>query len=164
MAESQPWLQNSVERLYAKPTEGHISLGRGLRGVLFLVPTLVLFALLWFSSPPSQRPTRLIWGAVLAIGWNVIVSGVRVAAEWERGVILRLGKLQALRGPGILYVIPVIESVQFVDTRTLSPDFWSYGLVLKKATFIGLMPLVNVLAAISFKVPVRLILRPTRKL
>ncbi|MEM6518436.1 MAG: SPFH domain-containing protein [Cyanobacteria bacterium P01_D01_bin.71] len=49
----------------------------------------------------------------------MVVSGVRVAAERERDTILRLGKLQDLRGPGILYVIPIIESVQFVDTRTL---------------------------------------------
>jgi regulator of protease activity HflC (stomatin/prohibitin superfamily) len=35
------------------------------------------------------------------------------------GSFLRLGKLQDLRGPGLLYVIPAIESVQFIDTRTL---------------------------------------------
>lgn len=115
----QPASHDSGEKLYAKPTEGHLSLGRGVRGAIFAIPTLVLFALLWFGGSPLQRPTRLVAGAVLALGWNVMVSGVRVAAEWERGVILRLGKLQDLRGPGILYVIPILESVQFIDTRTL---------------------------------------------
>jgi regulator of protease activity HflC (stomatin/prohibitin superfamily) len=111
--------QKPVEKLYAYPTGNHISLGKGLRAVLFTVPALVLFALLWLAGSPLQRPPRLVAGAVAALGWNVIVSGVRVAAEWERGVILRLGKLQDLRGPGLLYVIPAIESVQFIDTRTL---------------------------------------------
>jgi len=37
----------------------------------------------------------------------------------ERGVILRLGSFQAVRGPGLLYVIPVLEYVRFLDTRTL---------------------------------------------
>jgi regulator of protease activity HflC (stomatin/prohibitin superfamily) len=87
--------------------------------VLVFFPSLLLFALLWFGSAPQQRPVRLGGGVAVAILWNILVSGVRVAAEWERGVILRLGKLQDLRGPGILYVIPVIESVQFIDTRTL---------------------------------------------
>ncbi|MEM1308814.1 MAG: SPFH domain-containing protein [Cyanobacteria bacterium P01_H01_bin.153] len=66
---------------------------------------------------------RLIGEAIAALEWNMVVSGVRVAAERERDTILRLGKLQDLRGPGILYVIPIVESVQFlvqfIDTRTL---------------------------------------------
>jgi regulator of protease activity HflC (stomatin/prohibitin superfamily) len=106
-------------RVYAKPTEGHLSLGRGLRQVLFLVPMVILFALLFFGLPPRQRTVGLVGGAIAAIFWSFLVNGVRVAAEWERGVILQLGKLQDVRGPGLLYVVPVIESVQFIDTRTL---------------------------------------------
>ncbi|MBW4481575.1 MAG: SPFH domain-containing protein [Tildeniella torsiva UHER 1998/13D] len=106
-------------RVYAKPTEGHVSLGRGLRQVLFLVPMAMLFALLFFGLPIRQRTVGLTAGAIVAVLWNVVVSGVRVAAQWERGVILQLGKIQDVRGPGLLYVVPVIESVQFIDTRTL---------------------------------------------
>ena len=106
-------------RVYAKPNEGHVSLGRGVRQVLFLVPVAVLFALLFFALPPRQRTVGFTAGAIVAVLWNVVVSGVRVAAEWERGVILQLGKIQDVRGPGLLYVVPVLESVQFIDTRTL---------------------------------------------
>ena len=106
-------------RVYAKPTEGHVSLGQGVRQVLFLVPMAVLFALLFFGPPLRQRPVGLTAGAIVAVLWSVVVSGVRVAAEWERGVILQLGKIQDVRGPGLLYVVPVLESVQFIDTRTL---------------------------------------------
>jgi len=42
-----------------------------------------------------------------------------VAAQWERGVVLRLGKFQSVKGPGLLYIIPVIERVRFLDTRLL---------------------------------------------
>jgi regulator of protease activity HflC (stomatin/prohibitin superfamily) len=87
--------------------------------VLFLVPMVILFALLFFGLPPRQRTVGLVGGAIAAIFWSFLVNGVRVAAEWERGVILQLGKLQDVRGPGLLYVVPVIESVQFIDTRTL---------------------------------------------
>ncbi len=109
----------SPGRVYAKPTEGHISLGRGLRQVLFSIPMLVLFGLLLLALPARQRPVGLIGGGITAILWSVVVSGVRVAAEWERGVILQLGKLQDVRGPGLFYVVPIIEAVQFIDTRTL---------------------------------------------
>ncbi len=106
-------------RVYAKPSEGHISLGRGVRQVLFFLPMGLLFALLFLGLNPRQRPIGLTAGAIIAAVWGTVVGGVRVAAEWERGVILQLGKIQDVRGPGLLYVVPVIESVQFIDTRTL---------------------------------------------
>ncbi|PSR17420.1 membrane protease subunit, stomatin/prohibitin [filamentous cyanobacterium CCP3] len=106
-------------RVYAKPTEGHISLGRGVRQFLFFVPVAILFALLFFGLAPRQRPVGLTAGAIAAVIWGWVVGGVRVAAEWERGVILQLGKIQDVRGPGLMYVVPVLESVQFIDTRTL---------------------------------------------
>ena len=101
-------------KLYATPTEGHISLGKGLRGVLTLIPILGLTAIAMFGSPQKKV------GAIVAGGsWIVVVSGVRVAAEWERGVVLRLGKFAGVKGPGLFYVIPGIETVRFIDTRTL---------------------------------------------
>jgi regulator of protease activity HflC (stomatin/prohibitin superfamily) len=106
-------------RVYAKPADGHMSLGRGVRQVLFLVPTALLFALLFLGLPPRQRTVGFTAGAMIAVLWNLVVSGVRVAAEWERGVILQLGNIQAVRGPGLMYVVPVLEAVQFIDTRTL---------------------------------------------
>jgi len=106
-------------RVYAKPADGHMSLGRGVRQVLFLAPTALLFALLFFGLPPRQRTVGFTAGALIAVLWNLVVSGVRVAAEWERGVILQLGNIQAVRGPGLMYVVPVLEAVQFIDTRTL---------------------------------------------
>ncbi len=106
-------------RLYAQPTQGHMSLGRGVRAVLFWGPIVVVFALLLLALPPRGRTAGLVGSGIVAALWGVLVSGVRVAAEWERGVILQLGKLQDVRGPGLFYVVPVIEAVQFIDTRTL---------------------------------------------
>lgn len=109
----------SSNRVYAKPTEGHMSLGRGVRQVLFWGPMIVLLALLLAIVPPRGRTVGWVGGGLVALLWGVVVGGVRVAAEWERGVILQLGKLQDVRGPGIFYVVPVLEAVQFIDTRTL---------------------------------------------
>ncbi len=101
-------------KLYATPTEGHISLGKGLRGVLTLIPILGLTAIAMLGSPQKKAAAAVAGGS-----WVVVVSGVRVAAEWERGVALRLGKFVGVKGPGIFYVIPGIETVRFIDTRTL---------------------------------------------
>mgnify|MGYP002777950047 CR=1 FL=1 len=109
------------ERAYAQPISEHISLGSGLRNALTLLLVIPL-GLIFLLPPLLQRqiphPAEIAVFVLVAITWQFLVSGIRVAAQWERGVILRLGKLAGVRGPGIFYVIPVIEYVRFVDTRT----------------------------------------------
>jgi len=51
-----------------------------------------------------------------------LLSGIRIVKEYERGVIFRLGRLVGARGPGIFYVIPIIESMVVVDLRTVTYD------------------------------------------
>ena len=49
----------------------------------------------------------------------VALSGLRVAQEYERGVIFRLGRYQGLRGPGLYWIVPLnIERSVRVDIRT----------------------------------------------
>jgi len=115
---------------FAKPAGEHVSLGRTLRGVIFVIPTAIV-ALLF--SPSTIHSLEIHEGgiqslSIMVVGaflWYVIVSGLRVAAEWERGVVLRLGKFQTVKGPGLLYIIPIIESVFFSThgySLLISPD------------------------------------------
>lgn len=52
----------------------------------------------------------------------LVLSGVKIVQEYERGVIFRLGRVVGVRGPGIIIVIPLIESIQRVDLRTVTMD------------------------------------------
>ena len=106
---------------YARPVGEHISLGGTLRWVLFILPAAVGGMLLFLLASGGGVAGPIAVGIALVAGflWYVIVSGIRVAAQWERGVVLRLGNFQSVRGPGLLYVIPVLENVQFIDTRML---------------------------------------------
>ena len=53
-----------------------------------------------------------------------IAPAVQIAYQWERAVVLRFGKFQALRKPGLFVVVPVIDKVaQFVDQRIRVTDF-----------------------------------------
>ena len=106
---------------YVKPAEEHVSLGRTLRGVLFAVPAAAV-GLFFFTSATREAvlPFLAVPAAFFAVFlWYVLVSGVRVAAQWERGVVLFLGKFRSVKGPGLLYIIPVLESVRFIDTRVI---------------------------------------------
>jgi len=52
----------------------------------------------------------------------ILFSTVKVLPEWERGVILRLGNFAGVRGPGLILLIPGIEQIHRVDTRTITMD------------------------------------------
>jgi regulator of protease activity HflC (stomatin/prohibitin superfamily) len=112
---------SDIVKNYARPSHEHVSLGWSLRGVIFFIPAGVVALLLWLAVTNGvlQPQSAVITGIVIVVLWKVFVGGIRVAAQWERGVILRLGSFQAVRGPGLFYVIPIIEYVRFLDTRTL---------------------------------------------
>ena len=55
--------------------------------------------------------------AIFALG-GVAISGVRIAQEYERAVVFRLGRCLGTRGPGIFWLIPLIERQQKLDLRT----------------------------------------------
>jgi regulator of protease activity HflC (stomatin/prohibitin superfamily) len=61
----------------------------------------------------------------LAVGFMVcwvlvdltVSSAIRLAAEWERAVVFRLGKFSSVRGPGLFLVVPLVDQLRRVDTR-----------------------------------------------
>ena len=52
----------------------------------------------------------------------LLLSGLKVLKEFERAVIFRLGRLVGARGPGMVYVIPLVERMERVDLRTVTMD------------------------------------------
>jgi regulator of protease activity HflC (stomatin/prohibitin superfamily) len=112
---------------FASPSVEHVSLGRGLRVVILLVlwgaGTIVSLILgLGAGGLPGAGITLPV-GVVVSFFAALYLSHiVRIAAQWERGVVLRLGKYHGLKGPGVLLVFPVFDSVRFVDTRLLTLD------------------------------------------
>jgi len=58
----------------------------------------------------------IVVGAVVLI---LSVSGLRIAQEYERGVVFRLGRFRGLRGPGLFWIVPLaIERAVIIDIRT----------------------------------------------
>ncbi len=61
-------------------------------------------------------------GTVILGALVLLLSGIKILREFERGVIFRLGRLVAARGPGLIYVIPGLEKMQRIDLRTVTMD------------------------------------------
>ncbi|WP_456474199.1 slipin family protein [Candidatus Pyrohabitans sp.] len=61
----------------------------------------------------------------------LLSAAIRVVREYERGVIFRLGRLIGAKGPGILFLIPLIDRMVKVDLRTITLDVPSQEIITK---------------------------------
>jgi regulator of protease activity HflC (stomatin/prohibitin superfamily) len=59
---------------------------------------------------------------VLAVILIIVRAAVQIVPEYERGVIFRLGRVQAAKGPGLFVIIPFIDQITRVDLRTVTMD------------------------------------------
>ncbi|MFQ5815330.1 MAG: SPFH domain-containing protein [Candidatus Hydrothermarchaeaceae archaeon] len=58
-------------------------------------------------------------------------SAIKIVQEYERGVIFRLGRLVGARGPGLFFIIPILERMVKVDLRTITLDVPSQEVITK---------------------------------
>ncbi|MBL7684808.1 MAG: slipin family protein [Deltaproteobacteria bacterium] len=58
-------------------------------------------------------------------------SAIKIADQWERLVVLRLGKLSGVKGPGVCLIVPVLDRAIFVDTRILTLDIPKQQVITK---------------------------------
>jgi regulator of protease activity HflC (stomatin/prohibitin superfamily) len=101
----------------------HIS---GLAGSIF--GTCMLIGVVGTLIMATKQPENEIFPAVWTIAWLLVgtffLFSLKVAAQWEKAVILRLGKFHKLAGPGVFWVMPVIDSMaNWVDHRVMVTPF-----------------------------------------
>src|SRR5271166_1637345 len=58
--------------------------------------------------------------ALIGVVALIAVLGFRIADQYQRAVVLRLGKYQSTRGPGLYWLIPLVEQKRMVDIRTIT--------------------------------------------
>ncbi|MGI9557313.1 MAG: slipin family protein [Solirubrobacterales bacterium] len=59
-------------------------------------------------------------GGIVLFLLIVLASAIRILREYERGVIFRLGRLIAQKGPGLIFLIPIVDQMVRVDLRTIT--------------------------------------------
>jgi hypothetical protein len=84
---------------------------------VLIVPLLLGALATWLTFNPAGVIAGLILGLLLS-------QSPKVARQWERAVVLRLGKYVGLRGPGLFWLIPFVDSVSaWVDQRVITTSF-----------------------------------------
>lgn len=61
-------------------------------------------------------------GVAVGIAVLIVLSGFRVLNEYERMVVFRLGRLTPYRGPGVIFIVPIVERPVRIDLRTVTLD------------------------------------------
>ncbi len=93
--------------------------------LLIFFAILFLGAMLAYTLYISSEVylSYFVIGAAILIAY-VVSAAINVANQWDRAVVLRLGQFHALRGPGLFFIIPVIDTIPFwIDIRVITTSF-----------------------------------------
>ena len=72
------------------------------------------------GSAATRSPGWVVAGALIGV---YLLLAVKVADQWEKAAVLRLGRYKGLRGPGLFFVVPVIDRISdYVDQRIRVTD------------------------------------------
>jgi regulator of protease activity HflC (stomatin/prohibitin superfamily) len=106
-----------------------ITLGRGqdsavrahrmnVVSVIILVASLAIGIL---GVRALNNPIPLVTMAIVGV---ILMQAPRIAEQWERAVVLRLGRFVGLRGPGLFWIMPFVDRVStWIDQRTITTTF-----------------------------------------
>lgn len=97
----------------------------GLAGLLFTIFLLIsTLGTTWLAV--SRYP--VVWTALFGLVTFLIslyfLMALKIANQWEKAVVLRLGKIRGLKGPGVFWLIPVVDTVaDWIDHRVMVSPF-----------------------------------------
>ena len=93
--------------------------------VLVFVAILGIGAGLTYATFGISDYVGSAWIGVCTLVIAVVVSSaIRIANQWEKAVILRLGHFRSLNGPGLFFIIPIVDTIPYwIDTRVITASF-----------------------------------------
>ena len=88
-----------------------------IAALAFLTPLVLGLGTMFLTG----NPVGLIVGVVLGL---LLAQSPKIARQWQRAVVLRLGRYIGLRGPGLFWIIPFVDSIcTWVDQRVITTSF-----------------------------------------
>lgn len=96
--------------------------------LIFLVIGEVMAVLIGALTHPAIGILLGIGAFFMAL---LLAIAIKIAYQWERAVILRLGKYSSTKGPGLFFVIPIVDRAIFADTRIITMDIPGQQVITK---------------------------------
>jgi regulator of protease activity HflC (stomatin/prohibitin superfamily) len=95
--------------------------------VAALIFALVLgvgLGLAYLLYGPAEHTASVCAGIGAFVLASILSTSVKVADQWEKAVVLRVGHFRGLQGPGLFFIIPVIDAIPYwIDTRVITTSF-----------------------------------------
>jgi regulator of protease activity HflC (stomatin/prohibitin superfamily) len=93
--------------------------------LIFVLIFVIGGGIAWFSySGPGDTVGTLSTIVITFIIAIIVSSAIKVADQWEKAVILRLGKFRVINGPGLFFIIPVVDTIPYwIDIRVITTTF-----------------------------------------
>jgi regulator of protease activity HflC (stomatin/prohibitin superfamily) len=89
-----------------------------------VVAIVILLGFVWlgFYAFKATGSQVLLVGSIAA--GAILMQAPQIAQQWERGVVLRLGRFAGMRGPGLFWIVPFVDRVtSWIDQRTITTSF-----------------------------------------
>lgn len=93
-------------------------------GFIFVI--ILSIGLIWarISYDPANTFKSALIGCISCVVALLVSSAIRIANPWDKAVVLRLGRFQSLKGPGLFFIIPIIETIPYwIDIRVITTSF-----------------------------------------
>ena len=92
--------------------------------LLFIVIASIGFALSFAISSDLTSFSGQIGLVLFLLAAVFLAWSTKIANQWNRAVVLRLGKFHSLRGPGLFFIVPIIDTIPYwIDIRVISTAF-----------------------------------------
>jgi len=95
----------------------------GLKFFVFLIICAVGGAVGFMAIQISPVISVIIWLCTFVVAW-LIAAAIRMVAQWQRAIVLNFGKFDGVKGPGLFFITPLVQSVSsIIDLRTITSTF-----------------------------------------
>ena len=92
--------------------------------LIFFVIVAIGLAIAYSRNNQLAGAGTMVIGIITFLIAIIISSAIKIADQWEKAVVLRLGRFQSLRGPGLFFIIPIIDNVAYwIDGRVITTSF-----------------------------------------
>jgi len=111
----------SLKSISKKQNDQHIP---PIAGTLFGV--LLLIAVLGAVIGDGKYSDAILgtWVSMWTIIATYILFALKVASQWEKAIVLRLGKFTGLKGPGLFWIVPIVDTIAtWIDHRVMVSPF-----------------------------------------
>ena len=92
--------------------------------LIFFVIIAIGLAIAYIGNNELTGARTLVTGVITFLLAIIVSAAIKIADQWEKAVVLRLGKFQSLKGPGLFLIIPIIDTVAYwIDLRVITTAF-----------------------------------------